>query len=141
MIDFLDRAVLVVTTFFTLLWIFYANPFWSEMFFLRNHLKVYGSFLVSNYFSLTACKIISLSFNFAILIMICLGVGLFDCILIGTLWASWTCVVYFFTKLSNFYFFKQVVDPLLTLFSSGTLVMQCCYACYCSRCPLDFIHF
>ena len=41
-------------------------------------------------------------FTFAILIMIYLGVGLFEFILFGTLCTSWTCMSFYFTKLGKF---------------------------------------
>ena len=47
---------------------------------------------VTNLFSLAAFKILSLSLTFGILIMICLGVGLFASMWFGTLCASWTCM-------------------------------------------------
>ena len=45
---------------------------------------------VTSYFSLGAFKILSLSWNFAILIMMCLAVGLFGFLLLGTL----CCLLY-----------------------------------------------
>ena len=59
---------------------------------------------VTNCFSLAAFKILSLSLIFGILIMMCLGVGLFASILFGTLCASWTCMSISFTKLGKFSF-------------------------------------
>ena len=64
---------------------------------------------ISSSFSLAVFKILSLYFNFAILIM-CLGVGLFGFILIGTLCASWTCVMFFCDQVREvfcYYFFKH----------------------------------
>ena len=50
---------------------------------------------LTNCFSLVAFKILSLSLTFGILIMMCLGMGLFASILSGTLFASWTCMSIF----------------------------------------------
>ena len=41
---------------------------------------------ITNFFSLSAFKILSLSLTFSILIMMCLGVGLFASVLFETLW-------------------------------------------------------
>ena len=57
---------------------------------------------VSNFFYLAALKILSLSLTFGILIMMCLGVGLFASILFGTVCVSWTCMSISFTKLGKF---------------------------------------
>ena len=54
------------------------------------------------WFSLAAFQILSLSLTFCILIMMCLGVGLFTSILFGILCASWTCASISFTKLGKF---------------------------------------
>ena len=52
----------------------------------------------------SATEILSLYLTFGILIMMCLGVGLFASLIIGTLCASWTCMSIFFTKLGKFSF-------------------------------------
>ena len=44
----------------------------------------------------------SLSWNFAILIMMCLEVGLFGFLLIGTLCVSWICVIFISSERGNF---------------------------------------
>ena len=54
------------------------------------------------FFFFPAFQILSLSLTFDILIMMCLGVGLFGFILVGILCASWTCVSISFTKLGKF---------------------------------------
>ena len=59
-------------------------------------------FYVTSCFSLAAFKILSLSWNFAILIMMCLRVGLFGFLFIGTLCASWICVTFSLIKLGKF---------------------------------------
>ena len=61
---------------------------------------------VTNFFSLTAFKIHSLSLSFGILIMMYIGAGLFASFLFGTLCASWTCMSISFTKLGKFSFFS-----------------------------------
>ena len=63
-----------------------------------------GSHLVTNLFSLAVLKSLSLSLTLGLLIMMCLGVGLFASIIIGTLCASWTCMSVSFTKLGKFSF-------------------------------------
>ena len=64
-------------------------------------MSTYASILAG---SLAAFKILSLSLTFGILIMMCLGVGPFESILFGTLYAYWTCMSISFTKLGNFSF-------------------------------------
>ena len=51
---------------------------------------------------ITAFKSLSLSLNFCLLIMMCLGVGLFGFILFGTLCTSQTCMFISFTGLGKF---------------------------------------
>ena len=75
---------------------------------------------VTNCFSLAASNILSLSLNIGILIMMCLGVGLFASILFGTLSASWSCMSISFTKSGKFFFlifFQQIYNFLFFLFS------------------------
>ena len=57
---------------------------------------------VTSCFSLAAFKILSLSWKFAVLIMMCLGVGLFGFLLIGTLCHSWICVTFSLIRLGKF---------------------------------------
>ena len=57
---------------------------------------------VTSCFSLAAFRILSLSWNFAILIMMCLEVGLFGFLLIGTLCVSWIFVTFSLIKLGKF---------------------------------------
>ena len=81
---------------------------------------------VTNCFYLAAFKILSLSLTFGILIMMCLGVGLFASILLG-LYASWTCMFISFTKLwkFSFIFFSNRVPISCSLsFPSDTLMMR-----------------
>ena len=59
---------------------------------------------MTNFFSLAAFKILSLSLTFGILMMMYLGVGLFASIIIGTLCTSWTCVSVSFNKLGKLSF-------------------------------------
>ena len=81
--------------------------FCNYIFILLNHLTSHplsssplpsGNYLVTNFFSLAAFKSLSLSLTFGLLIMMCLGVGLFASIIIGTLCASWICMSISFTK-------------------------------------------
>ena len=61
-----------------------------------------------------------------ILIMICLGVGLFGFILIGTLCGSWTWVIFFLHQVKEVfchYLFKKIFYLLLSS-PSGTPMMQ-----------------
>ena len=57
---------------------------------------------ITDFLSFAAFEVLSLSLNFAILIMMCLGMGLFRFILIGILCASWTCILFSFTRLGKF---------------------------------------
>ena len=57
---------------------------------------------VTSCFSLFAFKIISMSLNFFILIMIVLGMDLSGFLLTGTLHVSWTCMISPLTKLGKF---------------------------------------
>ena len=59
---------------------------------------------VTNYVSLPAFKILSLSLNFGISIIMYLGVVLFGSNLFRTLYASWTYMFISFTKLGKFSF-------------------------------------
>ena len=64
--------------------------------------NVIGSPLyVTSCFSLAPFKVLSLYWNFAILIMTCLGIGLFGFLLFGTLCVSWIYMSIAFTKLGK----------------------------------------
>ena len=73
---------------------------------------------VTSCFSLAAFKILSLSWNFAILIMMCLQMGLFGVLLVGTV--SFLDLCDFFSHhvrdVFHHYFFKQIFYPLLFFF-------------------------
>ena len=84
MISLLGRVFFVVGSCFSWLSIFLPIPFSLQSFFWEISWQSYGSTLVGNCFSL-AFKILSLSFTFSILIMMCLGVGLYGLILFETL--------------------------------------------------------
>ena len=103
MIVLLARVDLVLGPCFSSLWISYARPFWTEVFLLRNQwTALWELFRVSNCFSLAPFKILSLYLTFGILIMMCLGVGLFGFILFGILCAFWTYMSVSFTRLEKF---------------------------------------
>ena len=76
---------------------------------------------VTSCFYLAAFRNLSLSWNFVILIMMCLEVGLFGFLLIGTLCFLDLCD--FFShqirEIFHHYFFKQVFYPLLFFFFSS----------------------
>ena len=78
------------------------------------------SLQVTNCFSLAAFKILSLSLTFGLLIMTCLGMGLFASILFGTSLCFLDLHVYFLHQIREVffhYFFKQISSFLLFLFS------------------------
>ena len=74
---------------------------------------------VTSCFSLGAFKILSLSCTIAVLIMVCLEVGLFGLLLIRTL--CFLDLYDFFShqirEVFHYYFFKHGLDPLLFFFS------------------------
>ena len=74
---------------------------------------------ITSCFTLAAFQILPLSLIFAILIMMCFGVGLFGFILIGTLCVSWTCMTFSTIKLGKFSVitFSNRFSPLLLLVS------------------------
>ncbi|KAF6099764.1 hypothetical protein HJG60_011502 [Phyllostomus discolor] len=72
---------------------------------------------VTIFSSLTAFKILPLSLNFVILILMCLGVGPFGFLLIGTLCASSTCVTFSLIKLRKFSIIIFETDFCLFSFS------------------------
>ena len=57
---------------------------------------------VTSCFSLAAFKILSLFWNYAIFIMVCLEIDLFGFLLMGTLCVSWICVTCPLIKLRKF---------------------------------------
>ena len=77
-------------------------------------------------FSLAAFKILFLSLTFAILIMICLTVGLFGFMLFGILSVSYTWVSISFFKFWNFLAIISTIFSIFFLlsFPSGTLIIQ-----------------
>ena len=101
MISLLGRAALAVGPCSSWLRIFLANPLLPAKFLLRNQLTVLWELPCRQ---ITAFKILSLSLTFGIIIMMCLGMGLFASILFGTLFASCTCVSISFTKWGKFSF-------------------------------------
>ena len=98
-----------------------------QSFFWEISWQSYENSPIVNCFSVAAFKILSLSLTFSVLILMCLGVGLFASILFGILCASWTCMSTSFTKLGKFSFiiFSNRF-PISCSFSSpsGTPVMQ-----------------
>ena len=78
-----------------------------------------GNLPVTNFFSLAAFKSSSFSLTFGFVTMMCLGVGLFASIIIGTLCASWTCMSIPFTNLGKLSF---------TVFSERFL-FSCSFSC------------
>ena len=97
---------------------------------------------VTNCFSLTAFKILSLSLTFDILIM-CLGVGLLGFILFW-LCASWACMSISFSRLGKFsaiIYSERFSIPC----SLSLLLVPLCWECWsawcCPRAPLNHPHF
>lgn len=86
------RVFLVVSFLLSVLWIYHTSCFWGYKFQLK---KIVDSLMelflyITNWFSLADFKILSLSLNFDILIITCLGIHLFGFILFGTFYISWT---------------------------------------------------
>ena len=82
---------------------------------------------VASCFSLAAFKILSLSFIFAILIIMYLGVDLFRFILFGSVCVYWTWMSVFFPRLRNFsarMSSGMFYTAFSSLFASGTSIMQ-----------------
>ena len=77
-------------------------------------------------FSLAAFSILSLSLIFVIFIISCFGVFLFVFILYGTLCTSWSWMLVSFPRLGKFLavIYSNIFSGLLSLFSSGTPIMQ-----------------
>ena len=91
---------------------------------IRNLVKV--PLQVTNCFSLAALKILSLSPTFSILIMMCLGVGLFGFILLGTLCFldHYVYILHQVRDVFYHYFFPIGFQFLVLSSSSGTPMMQ-----------------
>ena len=86
----------------------------------------------------------SLSLTLGILIMMCLGVGLFASILFGILCASWTCMSISFTKLGkiSFNIFSNRFPISCCFYSPLTpLWCRCWNAGSCPRGCLHYSHF
>ena len=83
-----------------------------------------GFFYITNkLFSLVALQVLSLSLHFGILIIKCLGVKFFRCIIFGTLWASWIWIPVSFPKLGGFQpLFLQIRFSPLSLFSGSPIM-------------------
>ena len=104
----------------------------------------YGRYLVGNYFSPAAYKILSFSLTFVILTVMCLHVGLFPFIYFGTLHFLNFCVFYFFARLRKFSAIISSVRFLIpcSLSSpSGTPMMQILLHFYCLKDPLNCSHY
>ena len=86
-IPLLSRVFRVGCSFFSALCRYHTTPFWPAEFLLKNQLIVLWGFpCTSNCFSPAAFMILYLTLD--ILIIMCLGVDLFEFFLFGTLWAS-----------------------------------------------------
>ena len=99
-------------------------------------------FWVTNCFSLVAFKILSLSVNFCILIMMCFGVVLFGFILFWTLHFL-DLYVYFLHQIREVFchFFKKGFQfPVLSLLSAPPWC-KCWFAWSCPRGFLHYFHF
>ena len=117
--EILARYCKLGCRFFSLSSLYIAIPFWSAEFLLKNQPIALWEFPCMLFvdFSLAAFRILSLSFTFAILIMICVGVGLFEFILFGILCDSYTCVSISFFRFKNFFshnFIKYIFYPFLS---------------------------
>ena len=98
---------------------------------------------VTSYFSLAAFKILSLSWNFAILIMMCLVVGLFGFLLLGTLCDSYVCVTFSLIKLGSFpslLFQTGFLSLALILLLLVSLLYRYYYVSCCPAFPLIPLH-
>ena len=89
---------------------------------------------VNNCLSVATFKILSLSLTFAILIMRCLGVGLFGFIMFRSLWASWPCVSFSFTRLGNFLVIISSDRFLIPFSLSLLLLVSLWYGYYHTSC-------
>ena len=114
----LDGLVFVADPCFSLLSV--PIPSGLKCFCCKISWQSYWNSLLGNYLSLSSSfKILSLSLNFDILIMMCLGVGLLGFIFIGTLCFLNICDFFLHQVKEVFchYFLKQVLYPLLTFLS------------------------
>ena len=83
--------------------IFLAIPVGCSVSIEKSAASLFGAPLYdTSCFSLAAFKILSLSLNFASLVMICRGVNIFGFILFRILCASWTYVTFPLNKLGKF---------------------------------------
>ena len=87
---------------------------------------------VTSCFSLAAFKILSLSWNFDILIKMCLAVGLFGFLLFGTLCVSWTWVTFSLLRLGKFSIITFSNRFSIPCSSSSPLVFLLYGYCYVS---------
>ena len=94
----------VAVLWFSLLGIFFAILFWLRAFPLRSQLLTLSGLpcMLLPVSPLLLLRFSLLSFNFAILIMMCLAVGLFGFLLIVILCASWTYVTFSVIKLGKY---------------------------------------
>ena len=110
------------------------------MFLLRNQMTVTGApVYVTTCFSLAALRILFLSLSLVILMMMCLGVGLFRSNLFETLYASWTCVSFSFTRVGKFQSLFLQIDYRSLARSLLLLVFSRCRCCSTSCCPKRFL--
>ena len=145
MIALLGKVILVVGLCFSSLWIFHVKPFWPAKFLLRNQLTVLWELPCRQ---LTAFFLrllrFSLSLTFGIVIIMCLGVGLFEFILFGALCTSWTCTSISFTRLGKYYIIISsnkfsIPGPLPS--PSGTPMVWIFSPLMVSWGPLNYSHF
>ncbi|KAF6109648.1 hypothetical protein HJG60_010886 [Phyllostomus discolor] len=91
-------------------------------------------FNITSCFSLAAFKILSFSLILGILIMVCLGVGLFGFILFGALCASRTCMFFSPLQVQKFCDITFQTRFLFLVLFLLLLVLQrfecCCVSCY-----------
>ena len=128
---------------FSLLGVFLAILFWLGVFPLRSQLLMGAPFYVTSCFSLAAFKILYLTSNFVILIMICLEVGLFGFLLIGTLCVSWTCVTFSLITLVKFSiitFSNKLSIPCSSSSPSGIPIIWIYYISCFLAAPLSYLH-
>ena len=124
--DNFDRYSILGLQFFFLsaLWIYHSNPFRFLRFLLRNRLIIMEILWAWCHFSLAAFKVFSLSLTSDSLIIMCLGLGFFGLILIGSFeYLQFECQ-FPSIDLQSFghYLSKQTFCPFLSS-SSGTPIM------------------